>query len=174
MHRRLLTQSLVVRAALALAACPLARAQDASSMSTHALPTRPVLSLAAAEAVLEAAGHEAQRNGWTVSVAVVDEAGRLLLFRRMDGTPNASVEVAIGKAVHSATYRRPTAFHQQLLEGGNAVVLGLPHVLPVEGGLPLEVDGHPVGAVGVSGAASEDDGRIAAAGAEALAAWLAP
>ena len=143
-------------------------------MPPHVLPTRPVLTLAAAEVVLEAAGAEARRNGWAVSIAVVDEAGRLLLFSRMDGTPNASVDVAIGKAVHAATYRRPTAFHQQLLEGGNAVVLGLPNVLPVEGGIPLEADGHLVGAIGVSGAQSADDGGIAAAGAEALATWLAP
>ena len=103
----------------------------------------------------------------------MDEAGRLLVFRRMDGTPNASVEVAIRKAEHAANYRRPTAFHQQLLAGGNAVVLGLPNLLPVEGGVPLEAGAHLIGAIGVSGAPSEDDGRIAGAGAAALAAWRA-
>ena len=144
------------------------------TMRRHPLPSRPVLSLAAAEAVASAAETDARNNDWAVSIAVVDGAGRLLLFRRMDGTPNASVEVAIRKAEHAANYRRPTAFHQQILAGGNAVVLGLPNVLPVEGGVPLDVDGQPVGAVGVSGASSEDDGRVAAAGAAALAAWLAP
>ena len=145
-----------------------------SAETERALPVYADLSLAAAEVVAAAAEAEARRNGWTVSTAVVDRSGRLLLFRRMDCSTNASVDVAIGKAVHSASYRRPTAFHQSLLEGGNAVVLGLPGVLPVEGGLPVEVDGQLVGAVGVSGAQAPEDGRCAASGVAALAAWLAP
>ena len=145
-----------------------------SAESERVLPVHADLSLAAAEVVAAAAEAEARRNGWTVSTAVVDRSGRLLRFHRMDGTPSASVDVAIGKAVHSASYRRPTAFHQGLLEAGNAVVLGLPGVLPVEGGLPIEADGRLVGAVGVSGMQAPEDGQCAAAAAAALAAWLVP
>lgn len=143
-------------------------------MAPRALPVYADLSLAAAEVVASAVEAEARRHRWSVSTAVVDRSGRLLLFRRMDGTTNATVEVAIGKAVHSASYRRPTAFHQSLLEAGNAVVLGLPGAVPIEGGLPVEVDGQLVGAVGVSGAQAPEDGQCAAAGVAALVAWLAP
>lgn len=132
------------------------------------LSTRKILNLAVTRAIVEAAEAEARRNGWAVSIAVVDEAGRLLCFERMDGTTNASVEVAQGKAVHAVNYRRDTKFHQELLEKGNNVVLGLPHSLPVEGGVLLLADGELVGAIGVSGVQAPQDGQIAQAGAALL------
>ncbi|WP_310395616.1 heme-binding protein [Hymenobacter sp.] len=132
------------------------------------LTTRKTLNLVVARTITEAAEAEARRNGWAVSIAVVDEAGRLLHFARMDGTPNASVEVAQGKAVHAVNYRRDTRFHQELLEKGNNAVLGLPHSLPIEGGVLLLADGEVVGAIGVSGAQSPQDGQVARAGAAVL------
>lgn len=152
-----------------------AEASDPGGAPPHAgdhaglyVEVRAALTLAGARAVAAAAEAEARRNGWAVSVAVVDGAGGLLYFQRMDGTTNASVEVAIGKARHAADYRRPTRFHEELLAGGNTVVLGLPRVVPVEGGLPLVVGETTVGGIGVSGVQSRDDGRIAAAGAAVL------
>jgi len=132
------------------------------------LPQRTVLNLAAAERIAAAAAAKAREQNLTVSIAVVDEAGRLLHFQRMDGTPNSSVEVAIGKAVHAADYRRDSGFHQKLLEAGNTVVLGLPHSLPIEGGVRLLLDGQVIGGIGVSGAQAAQDGQIAQAGADLL------
>ena len=98
---------------------------------------------------------------------MLDEAGRLLHFSRMDGSSHSTVEVAMRKAEHAVNYRRDTVFHQNLLEKGNNVVLGLPDSLPIEGGLMLKVGDEVVGAVGVSGAASSVDAEIARAGMKA-------
>ncbi|MGO4774269.1 heme-binding protein, partial [Lysobacter sp. 2RAB21] len=89
-------------------------------------------------------------------------------FQRMDGTPNSSVEVAIGKAVHAVNYRRDTAFHQKLLSEGNNVVLGLPGITPIEGGVRLLHGDQVIGGIGVSGAQAAQDGEIAQAGADLL------
>lgn len=132
------------------------------------LRTRTVLGLAAARRIAAAAEAEAERNGWAVSIAIVDESGRLLHFLRMDGTTNASVDVAIAKAQHAANYQRDTGFHQRLLEGGAQVVLALPSGMPLEGGVRLMVDGQVVGGIGVAGAQASEDGQIGQAGAD----WL--
>ncbi|QQP96310.1 GlcG/HbpS family heme-binding protein [Lysobacter enzymogenes] len=132
------------------------------------LPQRTVLNLAAAEQIAAAAAAKARAQNLSVSIAIVDEAGRLLHFQRMDGTPNSSVEVAIGKAVHAADYRRDSGFHQKLLEAGNNVVLGLPHSLPIEGGVRLLLGDQVIGGIGVSGAQAAQDGQIAQAGADLL------
>lgn len=151
-------------AVLLLAAMP---SHAAPPLKTQ-LPQRTVLNLAATERIAAAAAAEARAQGLSVSIAVVDEAGRLMHFQRMDGTPNSSVEVAIGKAVHAADYRRDSGFHQKLLEDGNHVVLALPHSLPIEGGVRLLLDGQTIGGIGVSGAQAAQDGRIAQAGADLL------
>lgn len=132
------------------------------------LSQRTVLNLAAAQRIAQAAADKARADGLNVAIAIVDEAGRLLHFQRMDGTPNSSVEVSIGKAVHAANYRRDSAFHQKLLEGGNPVVLGLPNALPIEGGVRLLLGEQVIGAIGVSGAQAAQDGAIAQAGADLL------
>jgi glc operon protein GlcG len=132
------------------------------------LKVRKTLNLAVAKEVAAAAEAEARKNGWNVSIAIVDDPGRLLYFERMDDTTNASVEVAIAKAVHSANYRRDTKFHEDLLSKGNDVVLGRPDSLPIEGGLRLMSEGKVIGGIGVSGAQSEQDGQIAKAGADLL------
>jgi glc operon protein GlcG len=136
------------------------------------LQQKPCLTLEVAKVIADAAEDEARANSWSVSIALVDDAGRLLYFARMDDTVNASVEVAIAKAVHSVNYRRPTKFHQDLLENGAMTVLGLREILPIEGGLPLIVNGRAVGAIGVSGVQSPQDGQIAAAGVAAFERWL--
>ncbi|CAG0935214.1 hypothetical protein TFLX_04046 [Thermoflexales bacterium] len=132
------------------------------------LTVKHTLNLAVAKEIAATAEREARQHGWNVSIAIVDEAGRLLFFQRMDDTPNASVEVALAKAVHAANYRRDTKFHEDLLSQGNNVVLGLPHSLPVEGGLRLMAEGKVIGGIGVSGVQSDQDGQIAQAGADLL------
>lgn len=142
---------------------------SAASPSDKHLRTKTVLGLFAAKQISAAAEAEAERNNWKVSIAVVDESGRLLYFLRMDETTNVSVDVAIAKAQHAANYRRDTGFHEHLLEDGNNVVLALPASMPIERGLRLLVDGKVIGGIGVSGAQAPEDGQIAQAGAK----WLA-
>lgn len=132
------------------------------------LTQRTVLNLAAVKQIAQAAEDKARAQGLSVSIAIVDDAGRLMHFLRMDGTPNSSVEVAIGKAVHAVNYRRDTAFHQKLLSEGNNVVLGLPGITPIEGGVRLLHGDQVIGGIGVSGAQATQDGEIAQAGADLL------
>ena len=122
----------------------------------------------AAQQIAEAAEKEAAKNNWAVSIAVMNEAGQLMYFIKMDKSSNASGDAAIAKAKHTAYYKRDTKFHQELLLKGNNLVLALPNALPIEGGLQLFYQGTLVGSIGVAGAASEDDGKIAKRGAEVL------
>lgn len=130
------------------------------------------LSLDAAKAIAAGAEMEAARNGWAVSIAIVDEAGRLLYFQRMDDATNASVEVSIAKALHAANFRRPSKFQEDLLAGGNLRVLAVPGMLPLEGGLQVLHEGQTIGAIGVSGVQASQDGEIATAGLAAFEQWL--
>ncbi|MQA28436.1 MAG: heme-binding protein [Luteitalea sp.] len=113
---------------------------------------------------------EARRNNWTMAVAIVDTAGDLVYFEKMDATQNGSVDVAIDKARSAARFKRPTkAFQDTLAEGGEGWrVLGLRHAIPIEGGVPLTRDGRIVGAIGVSGGSSQQDGQCATAAAATL------
>jgi len=133
------------------------------------LSTKKVLNLGIVKEIAAAAEAEARQHGWNVSIAIVDEAGRLLYFLRMDDSSNASVDVAIAKAKHAANYCRDTKFHEDILSKGNAVVLGLPDSLPIEGGLRLMYDNKVIGGIGVSGVQSEQDGQIAQVGADLIA-----
>jgi len=126
------------------------------------------LSQEIAKRIADVAEKEAIKNGWTVSIAIVNDAGQLLYFTRMDESTNASIDISIGKAKHSAYYRRDTKFHEDLLKSGNHLVLSLPGSMPVEGGVRLIYNDAVIGAIGVSGAASHDDGKIAKAGADFL------
>jgi uncharacterized protein GlcG (DUF336 family) len=112
---------------------------------------------------------EARRNGWTVAAAVVDPGGTLVYFERIDGTQAASSHVAVEKARSSVAFKRPTKALEDAIAGGRTNVLGLPGAIPLEGGVPLVVDNRIVGAIGVSGGTSQQDGVCAKAGADALA-----
>ncbi len=113
---------------------------------------------------------EASKNHWAMAVAIVDTAGILVYFEKMDATQNGSVAVAIDKARSAALFKRPTkAFQDTLAAGGDGLrVLGLDGAVPVEGGVPLMMDGTCIGAIGVSGGTSQQDGQCAKAGADAL------
>ncbi len=124
----------------------------------------------AAKKVAAAAIAEARKNNWAMAVAIVDTGGYLVYFERMQDTQLGSVEVSIEKAKAAALFRRPTKSFQDTLAGGGAGlrILGLAGAIPVEGGIPLIVDGKLIGAVGASGGASDQDGRTAQAGAAAI------
>lgn len=139
-------------------------AGTAPALAENPYVTRKSVSLNAAKRIVAAAESEAIKRQQKVSIAVLDEAGRLIHFLRMDGSPNSSIDVAIGKALHAVNFRRDTVFHQELLEKGNAVVLGLPGILPVAGGLMLKSGDEVIGAVGVSGGPSAVDVEIARVG----------
>src|SRR5262249_45110263 len=111
---------------------------------------------------------EARKNNWTMAVAIVDTAGNLVYFEKIDGTQTGSVNVSIDKARSAALFKRPTkVFFDQLAAGGAGLrLLKVPGAVPLEGGIPLLLEGKIIGAIGVSGGTSEQDGQAARAGAE--------
>ena len=127
----------------------------------------PTVTADQAKSVAAAAVAEARKNQWTMAVAIVDPAGDLVYFEKMDNTQVGSVDVAIAKARSSARFKRPTkAFQDALAAGGEGWrLLSLEGAVAVEGGLPLIVGGKIVGAIGASGGSSQQDGVTAAAGA---------
>lgn len=126
------------------------------------------LTLAGARRALAAAEAEALANRWAVVIAIVDGGGHLLALARLDGAQYGSVDIAVKKAAAATAFKRPTKSWSDALVGGRQSVLGLPGVLPSEGGVPIEHDGRIVGAIGVSGVQPEQDGQIARAGVAAL------
>ena len=131
--------------------------------------SKPVLTLEDAKRVAAAAEAHAQLNGWRVVVAIVDDGGHLLYLQRSHDTQFGSVETAIAKAYAAIAFRRPTKASEDAVLSGRLIHLALPSVIPAEGGVPLSLDGTVVGALGVSGVRSAEDGQIAAAGAAVLA-----
>jgi uncharacterized protein GlcG (DUF336 family) len=113
---------------------------------------------------------EAAKNNWTMAVAIVDTSGNLVFYEKMDNTQIASATVAIDKARSAAIYKRPTKALQDGVAAGGAGlrILRLQGAMPVEGGLPIVVDGKIIGAIGVSGDTSDHDGLCAQAGAAAI------
>lgn len=128
------------------------------------------INLEQARKVIAAGQVEAKKNNWPVAIAVVDTAGNLVAFEKLDDTQTASVEVAQDKARSSAIYRRSSKVFEDLVAGAGAGtrVLNLRNASTVEGGIPLTVGGKIVGAVGVSGVTSQQDGVVAKAATEAL------
>src|SRR5512134_1208757 len=123
-----------------------------------------------AKTVAAAAVAEAKKNQWTMAIAIVDTAGDLVYFERMEHTQVGSVDVAIAKARAAARFKRPTkAFQDALAAGGEGWrILSVEGAVAVEGGLPLIVGGKIVGAIGASGGSAQQDGVTAAAGAGTL------
>jgi glc operon protein GlcG len=130
----------------------------------------PSITLNVAKTAAAAAIAEARKNTWDMAVAIVDTAGSLLYFEKMDDTQAGSVAVAQAKARSAALFKRSTkVFQDTLAAGGEGLrVLGLVGAVPVEGGLPLFIDGKIAGAIGVSGGTSGQDGQCAQAGVAAL------
>lgn len=143
------------------------------SVVAHAQPRPdygPSINLETAKKVLTTAQAEARKNSWNVAIAIVDPAGNLVAFEKLDQTQTASMQVAIDKAVSAAIYRRSTkVFEDAVAKGGAGVrLMNLSRASMVEGGLPLFVDGKVIGAIGVSGVNADQDGVVAKAGADAL------
>jgi uncharacterized protein GlcG (DUF336 family) len=125
------------------------------------------LDLADAKRLAAAAVSEAEANGWQVVIAIVDAGGHLLYLQRDRAQPG-SVDVALGKARSALLFRRSTRLFEELVESGRQGYLAMPKVMPLEGGEPIFYAGQVVGAIGVSGAKSTEDGVVARAGVAAL------
>src|SRR4051812_11228363 len=106
------------------------------------------INLEVARKIADAAIAEGKKNGWTVAAAVVDSAGDLVFFERLDNTQAAAMTIAQDKARTAARFKRPTKSFEDALAGGRQAILGLPGAIPIDGGIPLVIDGKIVGAVG--------------------------
>ena len=133
-------------------------------------PIGPPVSVEIAKKAAAAALAEARKNNWLMAVAVVDAHGTLVYYEKMDNVQLASADVCIDKARSAALYKRPTKALQDAIAGGGAGlrIFALRGAVPVEGGVPLEVDGKLIGAIGLSGGQSNEDGQCATAGANAI------
>lgn len=132
--------------------------------------TRHALSLDDAKNAAAAAARVAGENGWKVVIAILDDGGNLLYLERIDGTQPGSIDVAIAKGRTAVMFRRPTKAFEETVTGGRQVMMMLPGATPIEGGLPLVYRGEVVGAIGVSGVQSSQDGQIAKGAADYIAA----
>jgi glc operon protein GlcG len=138
------------------------------TISGAQLRTTRVVNLDAARLALAAAITEATRNGWSISVAVVDPSGDLIAFAKMDGAPPASIGIAPAKARTAARMKRSTGVLDSTLTAGRLALLGLDGITPVEGGVPVYSGADVVGAIGVSGATSMQDAQVARAAAAVI------
>lgn len=131
---------------------------------------RPMLTLEDCKKISAAAEAEAKKNNWNVCIAVLDDGGHLLHLVRMDGATPANSRIAIEKGRTAAESRRSSAMWEERIKAGRTAMLGMPGITPVQGGLPIVVDGQCVGGVGVSGVQSHEDEQIAKAGIDTLGA----
>ena len=139
-----------------------------ASSAPAQLAQKKALTLDAAKQIAAAAEKEAAANKLTMVIAIMDDGGNLLYLERMDGTQIGSIEVATQKAHSAVSFKRPTKVFEDGVAGGRNALLKLPGAMPVEGGLPLVVDGVVIGSIGASGGASNQDGVVAKAGVDAL------
>ena len=142
----------------------------ASAVAQMPNPYGTAISLENAKKAAAPALAEAAKNNWRVAVAIVGPAGTLIYYEKMDNTQLGSANVAIDKARSAALFKRPTKALQDALAGGGdgLRLLRVQGAVPVEGGIPLIMEGKIVGAIGVSGAASAQDAQCAKAGADAI------
>ena len=141
-----------------------------SALAQMPNPYGASINLETAKKAAAAAAVEARKNNWNMAIAITDVGGALVYLEKMDATQTGSVKVAIGKARSAAMFKRPTKVFQDAVAAGGAGlrILGLDGAVPIDGGLPIVMDGKIVGAIGVSGAAGDQDAQCAKAGVDAL------
>jgi uncharacterized protein GlcG (DUF336 family) len=132
------------------------------------MKNRPMLTLEDCRKITTAAEAEARKNNWNVCIAILDDGGHLLHLARMDGATPANSRIAVEKGRTAAESRRSTAMWEERIKAGRHAMLGMPGITPVQGGLPILVEGVCIGAVGVSGVQSHEDEQIAKAGIDIL------
>ena len=137
------------------------------------LPTQKSLTLEAARLAMSACEAQATRGGWRVVIAVVDAGGHPILVQRLDGAQWSSIDTAVGKARAATAWKRPTRLLEESVNGGRTAFLSISDGMALlQGGVPIEIDGQLLGAIGVSGVKATDDEIIAQAGVDALKAAL--
>jgi glc operon protein GlcG len=153
-----------------LLATSTASAQQPAAAPPPPPPYGAAITLDQAKKVMAGAEAEAQKNKWNVVISILDSGGNIVMVHRMDGAQFGSLEVAREKAYSAVAFRRPTkAFEDAIGQGGvNLRILKLAGASPLEGGLPIVVDGKLVGGIGVSGVTAPQDAQIGRAGIEAL------
>jgi len=127
------------------------------------LGTTKVITLEAAKKMAAAGEAEARKNGWNVAITVVDANGDLILFQKLDETQPGSIGVSQGKARAAALFKRPSKALEEAIAGGKAGFLTVEGIVPIQGGVPVVVEGKVIGAVGVSGVTSAQDEQVALA-----------
>ena len=149
---------------------------DAAMMLAHMalqLPTRKTLTLEAARLAMAACEAEAVKGGWKVVIAIVDEGGHALMVHRLDGAQWSSIDTAVGKARAAVAWKRPTRLLEESVNNGRFAFLSIAQGMAIlQGGVPLEIEGQVIGAIGVSGVKAADDEVVALAGIHALQAAL--
>src|SRR5262249_48822256 len=158
-RRRLLGRA-VLAGSIALACAATSPAQVAS---------KKVLTLEGARKVIAAAEAEAKKSNATGVIAIVDDGGNLMALERLDGTFGAGALISIGKARTAVLFKKPTKFFEDVIKNGRTAMVSVKDFTPLQGGIPIFVDGQVVGGVGVSGASSaQQDEELAIAGAAAV------
>jgi glc operon protein GlcG len=149
----------------------LANGGSAFAQQPSTPPYGPAITLDDAKRAMAAAELEAAKNAWQVAITILDSGGNLVMFHKMDNTQLASITASEGKARTALTFKRPSkALDDAIAAGGAGLrLLAVKDITPLEGGLPIMVDGKIVGAIGVSGALSSQDAQTAKAGADAAA-----
>jgi glc operon protein GlcG len=162
--------SLVLGIVVVLVATSTGAQQPPAPAAPPVTPYGSPITLEQAKKVMAASEAEATKNKWNVVITILDSGGNLVMSHRMDGAQFGSIEVAREKAYSSVAFRRPSkVFEDGVAQGGlNLRILRLAGASPLEGGIPIIVDGKIIGAVGVSGGTSQQDGQIAKAGADSL------
>ena len=129
---------------------------------------RPMVTLEDCKKISADSEAEGKKNNWNVCIAILDDGGHLLHLIRMDGATPANSRIAVEKGRTAAETRRPTGMGEERIKAGHHSMLRMPGITPVQGGLPIVVDGECIGAVGVSGVQSHEDEQIAKAGIDTL------
>jgi glc operon protein GlcG len=151
------------------AACVAGLSLAATALSQAQLADKKALTLQIATQVAAAAEQAATANHNHMFVLIVDDGGNLMYMERMDEAQLGSFNVALAKARSAVFFKRPTkTFEDAVIKNGYTPILKLPEAMPIEGGIPLMVDGHILGAIGVSGGTPQEDGKAAQAGADAF------
>ena len=156
--------------ALALAAGPATAQQPAGTAQAPPPPYGPPITLEQAKRVMAAAELEAAKNSWQVAIAILDSGGIMVMFHKFDNTQLASNGASEGKANTALRFKRPSkALDDAIAAGGAGLrLLAVKDITPLEGGLPVTLDGKIIGAIGVSGALSSQDAQVARAGVAAV------
>jgi uncharacterized protein GlcG (DUF336 family) len=155
-------------AALALAACVMSAAPLLAEAQAMPNPYGAPITTEVAKKAAAGALAEARKNNWTIYVTIVDSGGAVAYVERIDGVQYGSADGSLEKARTSVAFKRPSKAFEDVVLGGKVQYLKLPGTLPIEGGVPLLVDGKIVGAIGISGASSVQDGQCARAAADAI------